>query len=1032
MVNEKYEHLPGVKVNYEDGNLISSNTQLQGDTNSVLIMGSAVDGPVGKVVSVSEVGGLRAAEKMYGGMLREEKREKVATLGEYKASYNTSQVNSTSFVVALAKSAMTGDPVIKESVIVEQNGVKFTPVDDKSNLTNQTFYVDVMTGALHFSEAYQDLKITYDVLKSRTAKVPHEGNLVRGMYEAYAAGCEDIRLLRIDGKTAKTELTAKDPAQELVEKLGTATGNTAFSENITLPSSGTNEEYRLVKSPSNPLAAITRVVEHKEDGTTTTWTDTDISNVVAYVDDTPGSESIDFYANVFKPGNNIEIGYEYIKRTYTYVDRLEADGTLTKVNTNTYQSPHQFWSQDSAHFPEFAVYVEDSSGTTQQVPQTNLDGTTYHWKFSADPVNDPNNGELPSEDGAITFTDEYDTWANANGYPLLADIVNVYASYWYYADGTPIEGTNATDHNSDGNPDYYVAPGSPQLFELSYNPTGDSFRIYFKSGNDEFDLTETTDSIDGDYTLDFSGDKPKVSIEAGAVPIVGAEIYAEYKTADNAMNVSPKLVIEGKYPGSVYGKVLDPYAKTIEGVAVEVKEDPDDASYKMIVFHKPSSKQLTTNDTTLEYRFKDLAGLQTLGEIANYINNDPRNNIVTVSAPDHAANVDKKGLFTTNGKVYLGQWFNTNSGVWELKEDETEPVNSPDRFPWMGNDGFFNTNNLEDMKRLYEKLGGKYKQVGAQYELVEQGLYHDLENYTVDVIVLLEAYANSVIGKEQLNGYTGQTEIVPDNNANFATQLAQHCAIVTAKNHETIGVIGVEPVKNTDLRTVQEYIDELTTSGINDHYMYNEASETKEEIMDDEGNLIDIGGYINVIFGPEVGMSNDKVGGYVTNGSLVYAGLISTLPIESSTTNKQVQARGLRYELSEAQMDKLSAARYVTFERKNNGIYVKDGVTAAQSNSDYSRLSTVRIAHGTVQYIRRKADPFIGLSNGHAQQDSLATEIQSGLDLLKEKGVLQDFKFSVFTSAREKVLNNAFIDLELVPQFETRKIYTNVSLRSKI
>jgi hypothetical protein len=109
---------------------------------------------------------------------------------------------------------------------------------------------------------------------------------------------------------------------------------------------------------------------------------------------------------------------------------------------------------------------------------------------------------------------------------------------------------------------------------------------------------------------------------------------------------------------------------------------------------------------------------------------------------------------------------------------------------------------------------------------------------------------------------------------------------------------------------------------------------------------------------------------------------------------------------------------------------VKDGVTGALATSDYTRLSTVRITHTAVQIVRQAADPFIGQPNGLAQRNSLSAEIQASLDRLKELGVLQRFTFTIYSSIQDAVLGNAFITLELVPQFETRKFLTSVVLKA--
>lgn len=59
----------GVKVSYEDGNLYTGKQVEDSRTQAILIMGTAIDGPVGEPVSVNQIGGPKAAEKMFGGLL---------------------------------------------------------------------------------------------------------------------------------------------------------------------------------------------------------------------------------------------------------------------------------------------------------------------------------------------------------------------------------------------------------------------------------------------------------------------------------------------------------------------------------------------------------------------------------------------------------------------------------------------------------------------------------------------------------------------------------------------------------------------------------------------------------------------------------------------------------------------------------------------------------------------------------------------------------------------------------------------------
>jgi hypothetical protein len=903
-IQDKYQNLPGVKVTYEDGNLFGGNLSTPARTQSMLLIGSAVDGPVGVPISVRQIG-VKAAEKLFGGLI------------------------------------------------------------------------------------------------DRKTKKPLPASLIRGMYEALKAGNEDVRLIRIDGRAARTVLKAKDVARAMEQFLGYADGNVAFGVDLHVPDGG-------------KFIGVTAVTEiDKVTGDTTSFSPL---AVVDYTDETPGAEKTYFFPNKMRPGNQVKINYDYETRAYTLVPRSDTSGnpdytdpdyTLTRdtVQTHYFFSSRVNWSdlKVSGHVP--LVTVKDNvSGKIYTIPSTTPDGKYIYrvgkgWNVT-DPLTDPWN----YAEGGIFFTSAYDAEVAKGTYPNITGNVTVYCEYaWYTSFGQHGEATG-------------TIPGMDVTYDLDYTPLVEDFEVYYvdSKGNKQ-NLSEGAD-----YSLSLSD--RKLTVKAGVAP-VQAQLYANYKSA-SSMVADPELVVEGKYPGTVYGSLTDLYDKTsIRGVQVKVEVDPRDRTgmEKIITFIKPDEKKLSYKDTALVYKTMDLPRVQTLRDFVNYVNGDPMNNIVQLSCDNQFGQVLVKGLLPTEAK-YLGE---VEPGV--LKEDPTYPQGTKERYPWLGDDGIFDTTNQADMQRLWDRLGGVYEiDEKGEPRLVQQGIYQMLENYVVDAIVLIDAYANTVIDPEDDTG-----------NKNFATQLAQHCAIVTAKTWETIGFIGVAPAPNTDLVSLQSYIDELTAPGVNEHYMYDEA--TLDNVLNDEGDRIDIGRYVNVVFGPELGLNQEKLGNYVSSGVVTYAALVTTLNPEVAPTNKSMDSvLGLRYTLSEAQHDQLVGARYVTFDQKtfvgNGGAttryVVKDSPTAALPSSDYQRLSTVRIVHAAVQLVRQKADPFIGLPNGLAQRNALTAEVQAGLDKMKENGVLQRFSFEIYSSVQDKVLGNAYIRLELVPQFETRKFLTSVVLRA--
>jgi len=853
---------------------------------------------------------------------------------------------------------------------------------------------------------------------SRTTKEPNGSSLVRGMYESILAGNDDIRLIRVDGKSAMTILKAKDLARATEQFLDYAKGNTAFAADLNVPAGG-----RFVGE-----VAVNEIDKN-------TGVSKAIAGAVRNVDaSVAGQEKAYFYADKMRPGNTVKMSFDYENYVYTMVPKTDAQGapdytdpdyTLTRdVQQNHYfYSARKNWSDrlESGHVP-IVVVKDNGTGTVATISSTTPTGELIYRVGkgfnAAKPLTDPITA-ADYKEGGIFFTAAYDAEVAKGTYPDITGNVTVTVEYaWYTSFANKAETT-------------MTVPGQDTIYDLNYAPMSDQFSVFYMDGQNKVVVDPTG------YGLQLS--QKQVTIFAGSVP-VGVQLYAGYKTSSNTAS-DPQLTVYGKYDGEVYGSLADQFdTGSIRGVRVEIKVDPTDPTgvEKIIMFHKPDEKKLTSQDNALTYKTKSLTAVRTLRQLVQYVNTDPNNNVVTLFCPNEFGSVRVQGLLATD-PVYLGE---ESPGV--LKEDPTQPIDSAERYPWLGHNGLFDPSNQEDMSKLYDKLGGTYEvDEFGNTKMLTQGIYSRLENYAVDVIVLVDAYANTIIDP-----------LVPQKN--FATQLAQHCAVVTAKTWETIGVIAMAPSLESTLLGVQEYVDIATgvevnisdekkkiyeSAGIrldyvNIHSMYNEA--THEYVLSDGGMPIDVGRYVSVVFGPEVGLTSDKIGNYVAPGAIVYGALITTLNPEVATTNKQLTSvYGLRYRLSEAQHNQLIGGRYVTFDTKafsttgsTRAITVKDGVTAARVNSDYGRLSTLRITHTAVQLVRKKADPFIGLPNGLAQRNALSAEIQAGLDALKEKGVLQRFNFTIFSSAADQVLGNAFVTLELVPQYEMKKFNASVVLKA--
>lgn len=250
------------------------------------------------------------------------------------------------------------------------------------------------------------------------------------------------------------------------------------------------------------------------------------------------------------------------------------------------------------------------------------------------------------------------------------------------------------------------------------------------------------------------------------------------------------------------------------------------------------------------------------------------------------------------------------------------------------------------------------------------------------------------------------------NRGSFAQTVADYCATKTLMKSAAIGYIGIKSPVDTKVSTIRKYVDELMK-------------------LDTE-----ISPYLQVI-GSEVGVIMPVTNSvHYINGATHYAALLSTLNKESAPTNKQVKGvKAIRFDYSLRQLSKLTGKKIVTFRLKDAAqLVVTDGVTTAPSiemagkvrESDFARLSTLRITQLAITVVREAVEPFIGEANEMPQYNALNTAIKSALEKIREAGAIQGYKFSIANLGSR--LDEATIVLEIVPAFELRRVEVQVNL----
>jgi len=202
---------------------------------------------------------------------------------------------------------------------------------------------------------------------------------------------------------------------------------------------------------------------------------------------------------------------------------------------------------------------------------------------------------------------------------------------------------------------------------------------------------------------------------------------------------------------------------------------------------------------------------------------------------------------------------------------------------------------------------------------------------------------------------------------------------------------------------------------------------TEEE--DENDHVVDIGKYLSVVGVPVIHTNNFSGTAYIAPINATYGGMISTLAPQSAPTNKVVRRVRLIRNIKGAKLDQLAGVRIVSLVQKSKGVVVTDAPTAARPDSDYQRLTTVRVVKRVVQDIREVSDPFIGEPNSPSQQNALKTVIESKIqEQTGPGGGLLRFDLDISSTPSQRIAGQAIVDLILVPAGELRQIPLTISL----
>lgn len=258
---------------------------------------------------------------------------------------------------------------------------------------------------------------------------------------------------------------------------------------------------------------------------------------------------------------------------------------------------------------------------------------------------------------------------------------------------------------------------------------------------------------------------------------------------------------------------------------------------------------------------------------------------------------------------------------------------------------------------------------------------------------------------------------------NFARQFAQHAMMTSFHSFPTHAVIGCKALSGVTLEAVANRVDEIMDLDLDLYF----KKPNGNNMLDKNNMPYPIGRCLSLTFMP-YGVTTGNGYTSMTTGAAGYAGMVSTLPADRSSTNQPIKLSSLSVDLSSTQLKKLAGKGIVVCRQSTKGIVVADGVTQAPVNSPFARLSSTKVMNIVDKLIREACEPFIGLQENLSNRNSLETSIKSGLNKLLEN-LLSAYDFTISGEASGQKVGVIYVDYKIVPTNEIREIRNRVTIK---
>lgn len=217
--------------------------------------------------------------------------------------------------------------------------------------------------------------------------------------------------------------------------------------------------------------------------------------------------------------------------------------------------------------------------------------------------------------------------------------------------------------------------------------------------------------------------------------------------------------------------------------------------------------------------------------------------------------------------------------------------------------------------------------------------------------------------------------------------LKSHIATTSEHKRERIAVVGC-----SDLKDAKNKIKTMTTE--------------MATAINDKGRMIYVGPGLKDLNGQPLS------GAY---SAAAFAGLLASLPVQTSPTNKVININGIADEYNYAELQTLVNSNVLTIE-KRKGYRVVKGITTSE-NSAWAQITTRRIVDKAMYGVREACNPYIGKLNNDRVRGAMKATIEGFLTRMVDEEALTTYELEVSATRAQEIAGQAIVTMTLQPTF---------------